>query len=148
MMQRIMPTAYLALFLILSIGLYLILPIIKFINPPYHYLGCLLILFGVIINIWTDILLKKYNTTVKPYLMPASLITSGPFRISRHPMYAGMTAILLGVAIVQGALSGFVFPIIFVVLMELLFVSTEEKNLARAFGPRYLEYKKKVRRWL
>jgi protein-S-isoprenylcysteine O-methyltransferase Ste14 len=77
-----------------------------------------LILFGIIINLWTDSLFKKKQTTVKPHEMPNFFIDSGPFRLSRHPVYLGMMSILLGVAIFPGSLN------------------------------RYVDYRKKVRRWI
>ena len=105
-------------------------------------------MFGIILNIWSDLLFKKKKTTVKPHKTPSLLVISGPFRISRHPMYLGMVAILLGTAILHGTLITFLFPIIFIILMEIVFISTEEKNLEKAFGEKYLNYKKKVRRWI
>jgi protein-S-isoprenylcysteine O-methyltransferase Ste14 len=85
---------------------------------------------------------------VKPYEQPAQLLISGPFRISRHPMYLGMVLLLLGVAIVHGTLISFVFPVVFGILMELLFIPFEETNLERVFGKQYVEYKRRVRRWI
>ncbi len=79
---------------------------------------------------------------------PSAILVSGPFRISRHPMYLGMAAILLGEAVFLGSLATFVFPLIFAILMEVLFISTEEENLEKAFGKDYLDYKTRVRRWI
>jgi protein-S-isoprenylcysteine O-methyltransferase Ste14 len=110
--------------------------------------GFLFILLGIILNIWVDIMFKKNKTTVKPYKNPTEFITSGPFRISRHPMYLGMMLILLGATIVSGTLIIFVFPIAFIILMEIFFIPFEEKNLERIFGRKYLSYKSRVRRWL
>ncbi len=97
---------------------------------------------------WADFLLKKKKTTVKPYEKPTQLIISGPFSISRNPQYLGFAAILLGIAINHGTLITFIFPIAFVILMELMFIPFEEKNLKRIFGKKYFNYKKKVRRWI
>jgi protein-S-isoprenylcysteine O-methyltransferase Ste14 len=108
----------------------------------------LLIAFGAIINIWADFLIKKKKTTVKPYENPTQLITSGPFRISRNPQYLGFTAILLGVAINHGSITVFVAPVLFAILMNQMFIPFEEKNLEKTFGKRYINYKKKVRRWV
>ena len=99
-------------------------------------------------NIWSDQLFKKSKTTVKPHEIPTILELSGPFRISRHPMYLGMVAILLGIAILLGSLVTSIFPIFFIILMEILFIPTEERNLKKIFGKEYLDYKKKVRRWI
>jgi len=146
--KKLLPPTYFIILLLLSIGLHFIFPIKKVIFPPYTYLGFAFIIFGGVINIWTDFLLKKKKTTVKPYENPTQLITSGPFRISRNPQYLGFTAILLGIAINHGTLITFLSPITFFILMESIFIPFEEKNLEEAFGKEYLDYKKRVRRWL
>jgi protein-S-isoprenylcysteine O-methyltransferase Ste14 len=63
-------------------------------------------------------------------------------------MYLGMMSILLGVAIFLGSLISFAFPIIFIIIMEKLFIPLEEKNLEKKFGNQYIDYKKRVRRWI
>ena len=80
--------------------------------------------------------------------MPNFFVTSGPFKLSRHPMYLGMMSILLGVAIFLGSLITFSFPIIFIMIMEKRFIPLEEKNLEKKFGNQYVDYKKRVRRWI
>jgi protein-S-isoprenylcysteine O-methyltransferase Ste14 len=148
MRQKIMPPTYFFALLLLSIALHFILPVAQLIYLPYRYLGIVLIAFGAVVNVWTDSLFKNNKTTVKPYENPTELITSGPFRLSRHPMYLGMAAVLLGVAILLGSLIAFVFPIIFVILLELLFIPFEEKNLQQAFDAEYADYRRKTRRWI
>jgi len=96
MKSRIMPPTYFFILLFLSIALHFLFPIKKVIFPPYTYLGFVLIVFGAVVNIWSDLLLKKKKTTVKPYGKPTTLITSGPFRISRNPQYLGFAAIIIG----------------------------------------------------
>lgn len=71
-----------------------------------------------------------------------------PFSISRHPMYLGMASILLGITFILGTVVSFVFPVLFVVAMELLFIPHEEEDLERIFGERYREYWGRVRRWV
>ena len=93
-------------------------------------------------------LFKQMMTTVKPHEHPTSLITTGPFRVSRHPMYVGMAAILLGIAVLLGSLSPFCTPLLYVILMEVLFIPKEEKNLEEAFGEEFFDYKREVRRWI
>lgn len=145
---KVMPPTYFMSLLLLSIVLHFVFPIGKIIQNPYNYLGILFIIFGIAINLWADEVFKKSKTTVKPDETPTSLEISGPFRISRHPMYLGMTAILFGEAIVLGSLVTFLFPLIFMILMEAVFIPLEEKNLEKEFKKRYRDYKKKVRRWI
>ena len=143
-----MPPTYFMILLVASIGLHFVLPILKFAYSPYNYLGFILIIFGIAINLWTDSLFKKKSTTVKPHKTPSSFIISGPFKLSRHPMYLGMVFILLGTAVFLSTLITFVFPIIFIIIIEGLFIPIEEKNMQKKFGKKYLEYKKQVRRWI
>ena len=146
--KRIMPPTYFLIFLALSILLHFIFPIKKIIFCPYSQIGWLFIVFGIVLNIWADSLFKKKKTTVKPGEKSMKLVTEGPFKISRHPMYLGMTSILLGTALIHGSLIGFIFPIVFMILMEILFIPFEEKNMEGIFGKKYINYKKEVRRWI
>ena len=148
MKNRILPPTYFMVFLLLSIGFHFIFPIRRLIFNPYTYLGIIPIVLGIILNIWSDQLLKKRKTTVKPFEKPTSLETSGPFKISRHPMYFGMILVLLGVSIAFGSLITFIFPVIFTIITERVFIPIEEENLEKAFGKKYFDYKSKVRKWL
>jgi len=146
--KSILPPTYFLIILIFLIIFYFVFPIERFIFPPFNYLGSIFILFGLILNLWTDSLLKKNKTTVKPFILPTKLITKGPFKISRHPIYLGMSIILFGTAIICGTWIAFIFPIIFMILMEILFISREERNLINIFKDDYKKYKNKTRRWL
>ncbi len=99
MKNKILPPTYFLMSLALIIGLHFIFPITRIIPLPYNWFGIFLIVFGGVINIWTDNIFKKEKTTVKPYEKPSILIVSGPFRFSRNPMYFGMAVILLGVTV-------------------------------------------------
>ncbi|MFC2165424.1 methyltransferase family protein [Acidobacteriota bacterium] len=148
MRSKIMPTTYLLALLLLSVGLHFVFPIKNIIHSPYNYLGIIFIVFGGTLNIWADRVFKKSNTTVKPHETPSSLEVTGPFCISRHPMYLGMCAILLGEAIILGSIITFSIPILFIILMEVIFIPYEDENLEEAFGEEYINYRKKVRRWI
>lgn len=148
MERKILPQNWFLVLLILLFGLSFILPFAKVIHSPYNWAGIFFILFGFVINIWADNLFKKFKTTVKPDEEPTSLIISGPFRFSRHPMYLGMAAILLGAAFVSRSLISLIFPIIFVGVMQKIFIPFEESVLESVFGNKYLYYKKTVHRWI
>jgi len=132
--KEILPPTYFIILLIASVVFHFILPIKKIIFPLFTYLGWILIIFGAVLNIWTGALFKRKKTTVKPFEKPTELITAGPFKISRHPMYVGMVAVLLGMTILHGTLITFIFPVIFLFLSETLFIPYEEKNLEETFG--------------
>ena len=148
MKSKILPPTYFMIFLLLAFGLHFIIPVIRIIHSPYTYTGIIFILSGVILNLWADHAFKKSRTTVKPYEQPSTLETTGVFRISRHPMYLGMTLILLGEALFLGTMITFIFPVLFIIVSELFYIPHEEKNLEQFFGKHYQEYKNRVRRWI
>lgn len=146
-LRRVMPTTYFLILMALSIFSHFYIPLSKLFYYPVTYIGYLPLVSGITLNLWTDRLFKVNDTTVKPHLDPNVLITSGPFKVSRHPMYLGMALVLLGVAVIHGTIISFIYPIIFILLMEILFIPVEESNLMRLFGQEYLDYMKKVRKW-
>jgi len=148
MRRQLSPQEYLLIFLVLLVGLNLILPFGRIINPPYNWSGIFFVVFGIVINVWADNLFKIKKTTVKPDREPACLINSGPFSFSRHPMYLGMASILVGSWIVSGSLITLIFPIIFPVLIQKKFILKEEQTMESIFGDKYRYYKRKVRRWI
>lgn len=147
-MKKILPPSYFAFCLIITVPLHYFLPIKQIIHYPYNLLGFLFFVIGGALNIWTDQLFKKNDTTVKPDEKPSAFIQTGPFKISRNPMYLGMTILLIGIGFILGSIISFVGTILFVVAMEIAFITQEEKNLQEQFGEEFDAYRKKVRRWI
>ena len=146
--KKILPPTIFWLSLILSVGLHFLLPVKKVIVAPYKYIGILLICAGILLNLWADRLFKHKQTTVKPFEKSSFLIEEGPFKFSRNPMYLGMAAMLLGMSILLGTVTPFIVPVVFCILVRIVFISAEEIDLENVFGQEFLEYKKRIRRWL
>jgi protein-S-isoprenylcysteine O-methyltransferase Ste14 len=146
--KQIMPPTYVLAALILMLGLHFLFPGIKVISLPWNLIGLLPLGAGVALNLIADSAFKKAGTTVKPFQESTALLTDGVFKISRHPMYLGFALILMGVAILLRSLMPWVIIPIFVVLLEVAFIQVEERMLGEKFGSAWLEYKKKVRRWI
>jgi len=146
--KRPMPPALLAVSIAAMVAFHFLLPIWRVVPPVWRYAGIIFIAFGAVWNIWADQLFKRYETTVKPHLEPTFLVISGPFGVSRNPMYVGMIAIAAGVAILLGTLVSIVIAAGFAAMLALKFVPMEEKSMEKAFGQTWHEYKHRVRRWL
>jgi protein-S-isoprenylcysteine O-methyltransferase Ste14 len=101
-----------------------------------------------VVKVWADSLLKKHRTTVKPHESPTALVTSESFRASRHPMRLGMSVIFFGAAMLLGWIVTFVSPVVFIIPMEGIFIRLQQRNLEEILGERYVEYRKRVRRWM
>ncbi len=91
---------------------------------------------------------RRAGTPLDPYKPSATMVTDGPYRLSRNPGYLGMTVTYVGITLLAdapGALAP--LPIALAVLDHGVIVR-EEQYLERRFGPSYLEYKQRVRRWI
>ncbi len=148
MVRKVMPTTWFIVLLIIIIAVQFIIPDKRIIPFPFNHLGWIFIVAGVVLNLWTDNLFKKLDTTVKPYLKPSHFITNGPFSISRNPMYLGMLIILTGTAILFKSIILLIPAFLYIVVMNLFYIKKEEANLMELFGDEYLKYKNKVRQWI
>jgi protein-S-isoprenylcysteine O-methyltransferase Ste14 len=92
-------------------------------------------------------LMRRNNTSVDFNKPTTMLVTKGPFRFTRNPLYLALLMFYLGIAILVNSL--WFFP--FLLLMFFLFNKTarkEESYLEDRFGDTYRKYKNRVRRWL
>lgn len=78
---------------------------------------------------------------------PDSLVTSGPYALSRHPMYVGWWLIHLGAGVFGGA-AWVIATVPAAVLGEHPWVVAEERELAAVFGREFTDYAKRVPRYL
>jgi len=147
-MKKIYPPTHFATYLLVQVVLYLLFPNPKIIDPPYHFLGIIIVTAGIGLTLWSNRLFRIGATTVKPDKQPSFLIKSGPYRLSRNPMYLGMALILLGIAALLNSVASLAGPVFFFAAMELFFIPEEEKAMAKAFGSDYRKYQKQVRRWI
>jgi protein-S-isoprenylcysteine O-methyltransferase Ste14 len=146
--KRVLPPIYFLLSIAAMVLLHFLSPAAKIAPYPWNLLGILPLVIGISLNLIADAAFKKEQTTVKPFEKSAALVVTGVFQISRHPMYLGMVLMLLGIAILMGTLTPSIVVVIFVILIELVFVRTEERMLEQQFGATWLDYKKKVRKWV
>jgi len=142
------PDGYFIILLVMSIVFHYIFPVEKIIFYPYTLIGIILITAGISITFVTNFILLKNRTSIKPIEIPSVLVTSGPFKFSRNPIYLAMALLLFGVEILLGSLSPFLFPIMFIIIINKTFIPIEENKLEQIFGKKYLDYKKKIRRWI
>lgn len=139
-------------YLYFSVGIMLLLhffvPVNHFLHFPLNLVGLLPLILGIIINLLADSSFKRNETTVKPVLESKTLITNGIFRISRNPMYLGFVLILLGIGLLMGSFTPYIVVLTFTIFLYIVFIRYEEKKLEKTFGEDWLDYKKKVKRWI
>ena len=145
---RIKPPHIAFSLLFLSWLLDYIFPKFSFIKQPFNRIGVYVFILGIALMLWAFYLFKKNKTPIIPGQKPKFMVVEGAYKFTRNPMYLGVTTALLGAAIYFGNLLSFLLPIIFFVIMNSIYVPFEEKLLEELFGKKYLNYKKKVRRWI
>jgi protein-S-isoprenylcysteine O-methyltransferase Ste14 len=137
-----------AILLGLPILSHYLLPIMPIVPKPYTYLGIALMLLGLALGILSAMTFRRIGASFHLHGKSSTLATSGPFRISRNPMYLSMLIWLAGLAGFLGSLSTFLFPILLFLTANFMIIPLEEQDMEGVFGERYLEYKQRVRRWL
>ena len=111
-------------------------------------LGAVLIVIAVWLSAWGVRAMRRAGTSEKTSLPTTALVTTGPFRFSRNPLYVSLTLCYVGIAI--AAQSIWSLALLFVVLpaVQRGVIDREERYLERRFGTDYVRYKKRVRRWI
>lgn len=77
----------------------------------------------------------------------AGLVGTGPFRLSRNPMYLGMASALTGLGILLGSVLPFLVLPAFMLVIQRMFIVHEEAQLAERFGAEFEDNSRRVRRW-
>jgi protein-S-isoprenylcysteine O-methyltransferase Ste14 len=143
-----MPPHWLTISVLLEIALDRWVPVIEIVPRPISYGGAVFIVCGALLALWAARLFAIAKTGIVPFSESTSLVTGGPYRFTRNPMYLGMVIVLLGLAVILGSLTPFFVVPAFVVLITYLFILPEEGHMERTFGEAYLERKRRVRRWI
>jgi protein-S-isoprenylcysteine O-methyltransferase Ste14 len=110
--------------------------------------GWLGVIAGLFLAGWGLLVFFRARTAIIPSHPASRLVTSGPYRFSRNPMYVGLSAQYLGLALLFNvAWPLLLFPVVILALVRLV-IRREERYLADAFGDEYVLYGQRVRRWL
>lgn len=109
--------------------------------------GALCILAGMI-GLWAILTFRRAGTRPEPWKPVTALVVSGPYRLTRNPMYAGFTLIYLGVAAIVNTAWPLLFLPVILPVLHFGVIRREEAYLERRFGDDYRAYRNRVRRWL
>lgn len=134
--------------LAVSVGLHFALPTEYRLNFSCRTCGITAFVLGFILTMWALWLFRQSGTSAYPTARASLLVTSGPFRFSRNPMYLGIVVMLLGITLWLGSWPMLIAPIGFLVVMSLVGIPHEEQALRDTFGEVYASYARRVRRWI
>ena len=113
-----------------------------------HTGGFVLIGIGIFVAFSALGIFKRVSTTTVPFERPSTLVTSGPYRFTRNPMYVALTLVYLGVAGTRLEIWPLIGLPLVLVYVNFLVIPFEERRLHDVFGDAYQAYGARVRRWL
>jgi protein-S-isoprenylcysteine O-methyltransferase Ste14 len=122
-------------------------PIGGFPSGPARLVGALC-LAGFGIAVFALVAFRRAGTRPEPWKPTTALVTSGPYRFTRNPMYLGFTLFYLALALWFGGYwTLMLLPPVLLVMIHGV-IRREEAYLSRLFGTGYDDYRQRVRRWL
>jgi protein-S-isoprenylcysteine O-methyltransferase Ste14 len=147
--RRLLPLLYFVpLILLLLFILHFFFPIQMLLGFPFTLIGLAPLIAGLFINLQSTRTLQNRTTFDSNGQNPKNLVTEGFFRYSRNPMYLGAVTIGLGLATLLGSLVSFIIIAVFFLLLYFLYIPNEETQLKTIFGKEYVDYMKRVRKWI
>jgi protein-S-isoprenylcysteine O-methyltransferase Ste14 len=103
---------------------------------------------GIALLIWARVHFRKRDAEIHTFRAPRSLVTDGPFRFSRNPMYLGFLLVLLAAAFFVNTWCALLAPLAFLIASLVWYIPQEERALRTAFGRAYDDYAWRTRRWI
>lgn len=103
---------------------------------------------GFTILIWARLHFIRNDAEIMTFGQPRALVTDGPFRFSRNPMYLGFFLVLTGAAFFVNTWCAMIAPAIFLLFAARWYIPFEESALRTSFGRTYDDYAWKTRRWI
>ena len=113
-----------------------------------YTLGGALIVLGFTFVLDSIRRFKAAGTNFDTQKPATAILSEGPYRVSRNPIYIGLTAIYAGTGIALDAPWVWVLLIPALAVIHYGVILREERYLERKFGQEYLDYKARVRRWI
>ncbi|MBA3798748.1 MAG: isoprenylcysteine carboxylmethyltransferase family protein [Geodermatophilaceae bacterium] len=117
-------------------------------RPWMRAAGAALCLLFVVWNGWALLLMAVNRTALLPGGSTRVLLETGPFRISRNPLYVGMIVLNAGLALLWPSMWALLFVPVGVAGLLWGAILPEERYLTAKFGANYATYQQRVRRWL
>lgn len=115
---------------------------------PCRVTGIVVFLLGVALLAWAVRPFRRTGQRPEPWLPSPEMIVDGPYRYSRNPMYLAMTLITMGLGFFFGSFLTVGLALLALAIVHAIAVLPEERYLAEKFGAPYVEYGRRVRRYL
>jgi protein-S-isoprenylcysteine O-methyltransferase Ste14 len=115
---------------------------------PSRWVGSALIALFAIWNGWTLIVMTSHRTSILPGGSTTLILRSGPFLVSRNPLYVGLVLLDAGLALIVPSAWGLLGVPVGIAALLWGAIIPEEQYLDAKFGAEYGAYRARVRRWI
>ncbi|MFX0171417.1 MAG: methyltransferase family protein [Candidatus Hodarchaeota archaeon] len=112
-----------------------------------RWIGVILTVLGICVEFSTQLYLGRNYTTLLHLRKEQSLITTGPYRYVRHPMYSALITVGIGLSLLS-ANWYFGLPFIATIVIIILRIKKEEEVMIKKFGEEYIQYMKRTKRFI
>ena len=109
-------------------------------SPWLPWFGAGLLILGIAVSVAGKRHFQRVGTNVYTFEEPGELVTDGPYRFSRNPMYLGLVLAGIGAALVSASLSALVLAAAFAITVRCWYIAFEERAMRRQFGDAYEAY--------
>ncbi|HYV10690.1 MAG TPA: isoprenylcysteine carboxylmethyltransferase family protein [Pyrinomonadaceae bacterium] len=110
--------------------------------------GVILLLLGFLLRLWAVVHFYNHRMRVISLEPQGSLVTAGPYRYFRNPLYLGANVFcFFGAGLLLGSPTALIMTAVHLPFVNLI-IRREERQLEQKFGERFRAYKKRVRRWV
>lgn len=114
-------------------------------DTPARIVGLTFGMAGVAILVWAALTLRRHDTTILPHQSASVLVTDGPYRWRRHPIYIADMFILFGIAELTQNVWFVILAFVFLGLVAVLQIRPEERHLEATFGDAWRAYAARTR---
>jgi protein-S-isoprenylcysteine O-methyltransferase Ste14 len=118
------------------------------VRPAVRAAGFVALSLWILFDGWAILALLRRNTSPNPMKPTTALVTEGPYRLSRNPIYLGYVFLQAGIALLADSLWPLLTLPVVIVLVRRVVIDREERYLETKFGEAYRQYKARVRRWI
>lgn len=113
-----------------------------------RWIGLSTIAIGLILGLSGVHQFLRFGTHVEPTKPALTLVVTGPYRLTRNPMYWGFLFLILGLSLIFALEWGLLLLPPLWLALDRIIVVREERYLTERFGSQYTDYLRQTRRWI
>lgn len=117
-------------------------------HRPGLWAGAVILILAAGFGSWAFYEMWRHHTPIEPGQVPKKLVTTGPFRFTRNPLYVMLVLIMAAVGFMIQSVWFFMGAAALLALLDRLVITREERLIREHFGEEYAAYAAEVRRWV